>query len=235
MTRRTFALLLGAVAVATVAPWALPQPAATAAGCADIAVVFARGTAEPPGLGWTGQSFTEAVRARAGGRTVQASPVDYPASSDFGDTRAFAHTVLGGIRDAQQQLIALAATCPATRIVLGGYSQGAALAGFTTIAGVPDGVSEADAGYLPPPLPADIAGHVAAVVLFGGPSDRWMNDVGAPAVRVGPAYESKTLELCVAGDTICDGAPAGPPNGLHVLYAVNGMTLEAADYALARV
>lgn len=235
MTRRTLALLLGAVAVATVAPWGLPQPAATAAGCADIAVVFARGTAEPPGLGWTGRSLTEALRARAGGRTVGSSPVDYPASSDFEDTRAFAGTVLDGIRDAQQQLVGLVAACPATRIVLGGYSQGAALAGFTTIADVPDGVSAADATHLPPPLPAEIAGHVAAVVLFGGPSDRWMSDVGAPAVQVGPAYAAKTLELCVTGDTICDGAPAGPPNGLHVLYAVNGMTVEAADYALARM
>ncbi|WP_280305097.1 cutinase family protein [Nocardia neocaledoniensis] len=235
MTCRTFVHVLAAAAVATIAPWGLPQQTATAAPCSDIEVVFARGTAEPPGLGFTGQSLTEALRAKAGGRSVAAQPVDYPASSDFTDTRVFAHTVLDGIRDAHQRLAAVVAACPNTKIVLGGYSQGAALAGFATIADTPDGVTEADASYLPSPLAPEIADHVAAVVLFGGPSDRWMADVGAPPVRVGPAYVDKTLELCVAGDTICDGSPAGPPNGLHVLYAANGMTLQAADYALARM
>jgi cutinase len=59
--------------------------------------------------------------------------------------------------------------------VLGGYSQGAAVMGFVTSAAIPDGVDAAD---VPKPMPADVANHVAAVTLFGAPSNRFMDDGG---------------------------------------------------------
>ena len=58
-------------------------PAATAVPCPDIEVVFARGTAEPAGIGRVGQAFTDALSAQAGGRTVTSYAVNYPASYDF--------------------------------------------------------------------------------------------------------------------------------------------------------
>ena len=54
-------------------------------------------------------------------------------------------------------------------------------------------------------------------------------------MNVGPLYEGKTKRYCIAGDVVCDGAPVGQPNGLHVLYAVNGMTVDAAQYVKARL
>ena len=60
-------------------------PAASAAPCPDIEVIYARSTGGV-GLGDVGQAFVDAVRARAGGRSVDAYSVNYPASFDFANS-----------------------------------------------------------------------------------------------------------------------------------------------------
>ncbi|MFD4456631.1 cutinase family protein [Nocardia sp. NPDC058480] len=235
MTARSFSRFVSAVFLAAAIPLVSPIQSATAAPCSDIEVVFARGTAEPGGeLGLTGISFVEALRANAGGRSVGSYGVDYPASSDFTDRLAFAHTVVRGISDAQRRVEYIAANCPNARIVLGGYSQGAALAGFATGVDVPDGVPPEYEMYLPEPMAAEVAEHVAAVALFGKPSDRFMRDADAPPVSIGALYKDKTIDLCIDADNICDGSPLAQPNALHTLYGINGMTVTAAQFAAQR-
>ena len=56
-----------------------------------------------------------------------------------------------------------------------------------------------------------------------------------PPIRVAPAYRYKTVRYCIPGDTICNGSPVGGPNALHVLYTVNGMTIDAANYVARRL
>lgn len=210
----------------------IATPPAAAAPCPDVAVVFARGTGEPPGVGGVGQSFVDALRARVPDRSIEVYPVDYLASSQFDDRIAFARSVVDGIRAAGSQVAATAAACPATRVVLGGYSQGAVVAGFVTADAVPGGVP---AEAVPAPLPTEVAEHVAAVALFGMPSDAWMQSYGAPPVRIGPSYADKTIELCVPGDTVCDGETGALPGIAHLMYGANGMVQQAADYAARRV
>ena len=144
----------------------------------------------------------------------------------------FAETVIAGISDAANHIQATAANCPKTRIVLGGFSQGAVVAGFVTSAVVPEGVP---AAFVPPPMPPEVADHVAAVTLFGKPSDNFMRDVGAPPVVIGPLYAAKTIDLCADGDTICNGAPPGGPPVAHALYGANGMVNQAAAFAVKRL
>ena len=112
---------VGAIASAAwVLPIALIQiPAAAADPCPDVEVVFARGTTEPPGVGGTGQAFVDSLRSQLGGRSVAVYAVDYPASRDF-DTSTPA-----GASDASSHIQSMAANCSNTRLVLGGYSQGA--------------------------------------------------------------------------------------------------------------
>ena len=102
--------------------------AAHAQGCPDIEVVFARGTDEPPGLGRVGQAFVDALSGRVGGRSVGSYAVIYPATYDF-------LAAADGANDASAHIQYMMAELPGTRLVLGGYSQGAAV--IDVIAAVP--------------------------------------------------------------------------------------------------
>jgi cutinase len=221
--------LAGAVGVApmvaTSVLLSVPIPASYADPCPDVEVVFARGSGEPPGIGSVGGPFVDALRSQIGSRSLGVYPVNYPASTDFSNA-AFPMTVIDGIRDASTHIESMAANCPKTREVLGGYSQGAAVAGYVTSAAVPSGVP---AAAVPPPMPPGTANHVAAVTLFGTPSAQFLQQYGAPLITIGPLYQPKTLQLCADGDGICESG--GSPGVAHALYAVNGMTGQAANYA----
>jgi cutinase len=236
MTGRRIARFFGAVVVTS---WAtllsVPVPSASAQPCPDVEVVFARGTSEPPGVGGVGQAFVDALRSQVGTRSMDVYPVNYAASSDFGDPMGFARTVVEGIRDAGAHVESTAANCPNTRMVLGGYSQGAVVAGFVTSAVIPDAVPAEYRAFVPNPMPPQVADHVAAVTLLGKPSDQFMRDIGAPPIVIGPSYVSKTIDLCADGDTICNGAPAGGPTVAHALYSMNGMVTQAAAFAAGRL
>lgn len=203
----------------------LSMPSATAEPCADVEVIFARGTGEPPGVGGIGGAFVDALRSQIGAKSLNVYAVNYPASGDFGSPD-FPKTVIEGVRDASSHIQSVATSCPKTRQVLGGYSQGAAVAGYVTSAAVPPGVP---AAAVPPPMPPDIASHVAAVTLFGTPSPQFLGQYGAPPIAIGPLYQPKTTELCADGDGVC-GDGSGP-NAAHTMYAVNGMTNQAAEFA----
>lgn len=225
--------LFGAAMVAASAMLPMPAlPTAAAQPCPDAEVVFARGTGEPPGVGSVGQSLLDALRWQMIGKSVGVYGINYPASNDFGGGPAFARTVVDGIRDASNRIQFMAANCPNTKLVLGGYSQGGVVAGFVTSAVVPQGVS---ADSVPAPLTPEVADHVAAVTLFGTPSGEFMHKYGAPAVVIGPMFAEKTIELCAPGDPVCSGVPDIGPNLAHVMYPVNGMVGEAANFAAARL
>lgn len=238
MTPRRFTRYVAAALFAagsTVAGMSSPAASAQPAPCADVEVVFARGTGEAPGVGGVGQSFVDALRAQAGPRTVNVYAVNYPAADNFGQRLDFARTVIDGIRDAGTHIQSTAAACPDTDIVLGGFSQGAIVAAFTTSASIPDAVPADYRSFIPQPLAPEVADHVAAVTLFGLPSQAFLDTYDAPAPVVGPAYEAKTIRLCADGDTICNGAPGGQPSIAHALYGVNGMTQQAAAFAVQRL
>jgi cutinase len=236
MTGRRIARLLG-IAGLTILTTVLgaPVPAASAQPCPDVEVVFARGTGEPPGVGGVGQAFVDALRSQAGAKSVGVYPVNYAASGDFGDRLGFAATVVDGIRDAGLHVESTAANCPNTRIVLGGFSQGAVVAGYVTAAAIPDAVPAEFRSFIPDPMPPSVADHVAAVVLFGKPSAQWLSEAGAPPIVIGPLYVPKTIDLCADGDTICNGAPLGGPTVAHAMYPMNGMTNQAAEFAARRL
>jgi cutinase len=190
--------------------------------CPDVEVVFARGTFEAPGVGVTGQTFVDALTSRLPGKNVQVYGVNYPASLDFGAAAA-------GVADASSQIESIAASCPNTKVVLGGYSQGAAVAGYTTFDAIPAGFTATDG--ITGPMPPAIAPHVAAVVMFGTPDDWFLGlvDHSAPPIVVGSNYTTKTLQLCAAGDPVC--FPGGLDRSAHSSYKDNGMTDQAADFA----
>jgi cutinase len=194
---------------------------ASAAPCPDTQVVFARGTGEAPGPGPTGDAFIDALRSRVG--PVSVYSVNYPASDEWS-------TGVEGIRDAAAHIVDTANNCPNTKMVLGGYSQGAAVMGFVTSAAVPDGI---DPATVPKPLSPDVAKHVAAVVLFGTPNVRAMNFLGQPPVVIGPVYQAKTIKVCVPEDPVCSD---GLNFAAHDTYATDANFVDTgADFAASRV
>lgn len=201
-------------------------PAAASPACPDVDVVFARGTDEPPGVGVVGQTFVDAFRADVSPTTtVDVYPVNYPASRDY-------PTGVDGVIDAGDHIRGVTASCPDTKIVLGGYSQGAGVITLLTSDGSTAGSAALPA--LPAPLPPAAADQVAAVALFGKPSAGVLDSLGMPQLAVGPLYANKTIDLCVDGDPICS---ADQNNSIvpHLLYGVNGMAAEAAQFAAGRV
>jgi cutinase len=193
----------------------MPAPAASAASCAPIEVVFARGTGQPPGVGREGQAFVSALKNQVRGRSVSVYAVNYPASDDFIGGAA------AGANDASAHVQSTVANCPKTKIVLGGYSQGAAVIDAITTA-------ENPALGFDNPMPPEVADHVAAVAVFGNPS----NKVGQPLTSLSPLYGPKAIDLCNGADPVCspgDDVPA------HSAYVQAGLVQQGAAFAAGRL
>ena len=121
------ARLLGVVVTTFATLLVAPFPTATAQACPDVQVVFARGTSEPPGVGGVGQAFVDAVRAQAAPQVGQRLSGQLCRQQRLHGSHRVRQDMVNGIRDADIHIEATVANCPDTRIVLGGFSQGAAL------------------------------------------------------------------------------------------------------------
>lgn len=221
---RVFAV--SAVVAAAIFSSCVFLPTASAAPCPDVELVFARGTFEAPGVGGTGQAFVDSLRSKLGDKSMDVYAVNYPASLDF-------QTAADGVIDASNRVQAVAAECPNTKIVLGGFSQGAAVAGYLTADSVPAGFQMPTG--LTGPMPPAVADHVAAVALFGKPSSGFLQMIAntAPPITVGHLYSGKTADLCIPDDPVC--SPGGGDNNAHNLYPANGLTDQAADFVAQKV
>jgi cutinase len=183
MTRRSIGRGIASAPLMVLTLFSAPtaMSVAGADGCPDAEVVFARGTGEPVGPGGPGQAFTDSLTGQLPGKTVNLYPVDYPATNDYVNS---AHA---GAGDAVAHVQGTAANCPNTKLVLGGYSQGA-------------GVMDMTSHQLSP----QVANHVAAVALFGNPQSSYakqLSDNQIPAIN--PSYSPKTIEICLPDDNIC--------------------------------
>jgi cutinase-like protein len=203
------------VAPAVVSPGTTAVASAQADTCPAVQVVFARGTGEPDGIGRVGDAFVDSLRPLVKGKSVAVYAVNYPATRDF--LRA-----ADGANDASLFVQNIANTCPDTKIVLGGYSQGAAVIDAITVADQPT------LGFTQP-MPADVANHVAAVAVFGNPSIRLL---GNPLTALSPLYGSKTIDLCNGADPVCSNGDDVPA---HSLYEQSGLTTQAAQFVADRV
>jgi cutinase len=218
--RHVIAPLIVALTATTllIAPALTGHGAPTAsAACPAVEVIFARGRTESAGAGVIGNSFISAVRSKSG-KNVNLYSVQYPADNEI-DV---------GANDMSRRIQATAASCPDTRIVLGGYSLGAAVT--DVVLAMPFAFFGFDQ-----PLPPEMERHIAAVALFGNGS-AWAGPIGA----LSPAYRERTIDLCHGADPICN--PADPntwegnwPDHAARAYIDAGMVNQAADFVTGRV
>jgi cutinase len=210
--------------VALVASFLAITPAVTgygvptaSAACPAVEVIFARGRLEPAGPGQIGNNFVSALRSKSG-KNVSLYAVQYPADNQI-DV---------GANDMSARIQSTAANCPDTRIVLGGYSLGAA---------VTDVVLALPFSFFgfKNPLPGEMEQHIAAVALFGNGS-AWAGPIGA----FNPVYRDRTIELCHGADPVCN--PANPDtwqdnwsDHAAKAYIDAGMVNQAADFVAGRL
>ncbi len=192
---------------------------AQASPCPDVELIFARGTSEPAGIGRVGQALSQQLEAGLGGRTMAIYPVNYPATYDF-------LAAADGATDATNRIAEMAQLCPATRFVLGGYSQGAAVVDM--LLGIPPlGNRVGDVGSAPP-LPYSLADRVVAIAVFGNPATKFGNPVSAAA----PPFTGKGIDLCNNGDPICS---QGRNPFAHTSYEKTDLVGQAAGFVSAQL
>ena len=214
LTRRRL-IAAGSALVMALTSAALSAPVVTAAPrCNDIEIVFARGTDEPPGLGVVGTSLVKTLQPMVKGQSIGTYAVKYPASWDFAQ-------VATGANDASRRIQTIAAQCPDSKIVMGGYSQGAAVIDVVATSPI------AGLGYTAP-LPLAVVPHVAAIAVFGNPSARF----GRPLTVLSPDFGARTADLCNTGDPICS---RGDDFSAHVRYPQSGLVKLAAQWITKHV
>ncbi|MCJ1474032.1 hypothetical protein MMC13_002690 [Lambiella insularis] len=141
--------------------------------CSPYTLIYARGTDEIGTLGETvGPALAIGLEVAAPGKwSIQG--VNYQATSAGDDCLG-----LPGGQIAAQQLESVASSCPNTKIIMAGYSEGAMVAH--------NGVAYAT---------ATAASRVTGVVVFGDPFN------GAPIRN----YKGPIKTYCATGDEVCDG------------------------------
>jgi len=220
---RRIALLSTATLLAVaglIAPAAIPAPSlvpAASAACPAVEVIFARGRLESPGVGVLGNAFISALRSKSK-KNIGVYAVQYPADNQI-DV---------GANDMSGHIQSMMNNCPDTRLVLGGYSLGAAVT--DVVLAVPF-----DFFGFKAPMPPGADQHIAAIALFGNGA-AWVG----PITNFNPLYSERTIELCHGADPICN--PADPdtwednwPAHLANAYIQAGMANQAADFVAARI
>ncbi|WP_156687306.1 cutinase family protein [Mycobacterium sp. Marseille-P9652] len=201
-------------AAALVTPVAAPT--ASADDCPNVEVIFARGTNEPPGLGRVGDAFVDSLRQQAPGLNILPYGVNYAASKlqlHGGD----------GANDTIDRVKKSVEKCPNTKIVLGGYSQGASV--MDIVAGVPiGGINWGNS------LPPQYASNIAAVATFGDVADRAGGTLPTQSALLG----ANAIDLCNPQDPICHAGQGNEWTG-HTEGYVPVYTTEAAKFVASKL
>jgi hypothetical protein len=219
---RQVGAVLGAAAMAGAAVFGLTAGVANAEpGCPDVHWIGAAGSGErddPTAYAGMGrvvyQSYRDlAQRVQQDGRTITAEAVDYPAvavpaDGDLLGWAGFMSSVDAGAQALGTQYAAFAAQCPATKVVLAGYSQGAMAVhrNLNALAGVPNVAAAllvADGDRLPDDNVITM-GSVNVVPGKGkGVAQDWPILAHAPA-KLPLTIGSRTISVCDRGDAVCD-------------------------------
>lgn len=193
--------------------------AASADPCAPVELIFARGRNEPAGVGVIGDNLVADINARLP-QPIGVYGVNYPADTE----------IPVGANDISDRIQYMAGACPDTRLIVGGYSLGAAAAALA--------LSATQSGFgFDRPLPPGMDSHIAAVVLIGNFSKQ------LPGHQIAAQYVGRTIDVCNSEDPVCSGRMPTSwedldrvwSDHLQPSYIGSGLVDQAADFAAARV
>ncbi|QVI28222.1 cutinase family protein [Mycolicibacterium neoaurum] len=215
------AALMAATALAA-APTANAEPA-----CADVHWIGAAGSGQRDGAQLVSNagmgdvvyaSYQQLSNAlAAGGRTMTAEAVQYPAApvplaGGLGGWMNFMDSVEDGTDATAEQLEAYTARCPQSKVVLAGYSQGAMVVhrNLHDLADNPQVVAAllvADGDRLPADTTINL-GSAAAVPGAGkGVAQEHSFLASTDTSPLDPRMGARTVSVCDVGDPVCDYNP----------------------------
>lgn len=239
-----FGVLAAAAAVAGTALAGLTAGAAHAApGCPDVHWIGAAGSGErvdPTVDGGMGRVVYQSLRDLAqqlqqDGRSITAEAVDYPAAAvpadgDLLGWAGFMNSVNAGTAALGAQYASFAQQCPATKVVLAGYSQGAMVVhrNLAALAGSPNVAAAlliADGDRLPGDDVISMGSVTMAPDKGKGVAQDWPILAHAPA-ELPWAIGSRTVSVCQLGDAVCDydsdaGGATPAAVAIHTSYGLD--------------
>ncbi|MFN6545967.1 cutinase family protein [Mycolicibacterium nivoides] len=220
MVRRIWALASAAVLAGTAVGFAAGSAQASP-GCPDVHWIGVAGSGErddpsvDAGMGRVVyNSLSDLSRwVQQDGRTMTAEAVVYPAApvpadGDLLGWGGFMSSVDAGVAALANQYAAFTQQCPASEVVLAGYSQGAMvvhrnLAALSTSPNLAAALLVADGDRLPADPTVNLGTATALPGTGKGVAQDWPILAHAPAplpVSVG----SRTISVCDRGDAVCD-------------------------------
>jgi hypothetical protein len=221
--------------------------ASAAQACADYHWIGAAGSGQRDGAALTAnggmgdvvyESYLQLRAALADtGRTITAEAVQYPAAPvpTDGGIRGwmnFMDSVHDGTDAAADQLEAFSAQCPATKVILAGYSQGAMVIhrNLHDLADDPQVVAAllvADGDRLPVDTTINMGSTALAPGVGKGVAQEHSFLAGTDTAMLPAAIGARTVSVCDIGDPVCDSVPdqdSMSPAGIaiHTGYAPAG-------------
>ncbi|RYP16623.1 hypothetical protein DL765_005014 [Monosporascus sp. GIB2] len=176
-------------------------------GCRDVVFIFARGTTQPGNIGDApGPQTIDLLKAILGDSVVAAQGVEYPAS--LLDNLRKGGCDPEDARNMAALITQAAVKCPASKLVVSGFSQGAAL--------VHRSVEQ---------LPSSVRARIFAGVTYGDTQRKQDNG------RIPGLDASKTLIICHDGDLVCEGTLI--VTGAHDNYELDAP--EAVEFIVSKL
>ncbi|MET0996272.1 MAG: cutinase family protein [Mycobacterium sp.] len=241
MIRRLgLAILVAGMALAGLAT----GTAAAAPACADYHWIGAAGSGQRDGAGLSAnggmgdvvyQSYQQLQGdLLASGRTITAEAVQYPAASvplegGLGGWMDFMDSVEAGTDATAEQFEAFTERCPATKVVLAGYSQGAMVIhrNLQDLADDPHVAAAlliADGDRLPVDTTINMGSTASVPGVGKGVAQEHSFLASTDTSMLPPEIGARTVSVCDVGDPVCDYDPDASevsPAGIaiHTSYA----------------
>ena len=177
-----------------------------------------------------GDAFADSLRQQTNGLNIGTYGVNYSAS------KLQIHTG-DGANDVISHVKSMASSCPSTKIVLGGYSQGADV--IDIVSGVPIGGINWGSS-----LPPELANNVVVVRRIEGQehlAEHLAGDILRLCIRAGGSittqsamFASKAIDLCNPNDPICHAGQGNEWSG-HTEGYVPVYTTQAAAFVASKL
>ncbi|KAM0541308.1 hypothetical protein ACHAPJ_013302 [Fusarium lateritium] len=205
--------LLAAASFASAAPQQ-SEKRASAASCSSYTIINTRGTGEAQGASAGFRTMNSRITSQVSGGKVYNTV--YAAGFDQNSAQ--------GTRDIVREVNSVLASNPNECFILEGYSQGAA-ATVNALSQLTGSAFNAVKGVFLIGDPLHKSGLACNVDNNGGSTTKNVNGISAfGSTGIPQNWISKTLDVCIYGDGVCDTTHGSGINGPHLQYPNDAAT-----------